>query len=166
MIWAGVRWGRRRFWSSSLLRYRSTRTSSAQGRLAQGKRTSTARATPLWPYRQAVYPWLERTGSRCRALPLNFPSGLTIDGIVANEDDRLIGGDQGQDEAAELTGQWEGGPLGGGKDPLVGRAMPLGMGAAVRRMLATVRRPVVRIAEPKGVTKRCQVGRMKTGARA
>ena len=54
MIWAGVRWGRRRFRSSSSERYRSTSTGKAQGRLAQGKRTSTARTTHLWPYRQAV----------------------------------------------------------------------------------------------------------------
>ena len=61
-------------------------------------------------------------------LAVDLASGMTIDRIIADQDDRLIRRDQGQDEATKLTGQLEGGPLGGGKDPLISGDVPLGQG--------------------------------------
>jgi len=58
-------------------------------------------------------------------LAVDLASGMTIDRIIAHQDHGLLGGNQGQDEAAELTGQVEGRPLGGGKDSLIGRDKPL-----------------------------------------
>ncbi len=59
-------------------------------------------------------------------LAVDLASGVTIDRIIADEDHGLIGGNQGQNQATKLAGQAEGGPLGGGKDPLVGGDMSLG----------------------------------------
>jgi hypothetical protein len=50
----GVRCGRPRARSSSSERYSATSIGRAHGRVANGKRTRTARTTHWWPYRQAV----------------------------------------------------------------------------------------------------------------
>jgi hypothetical protein len=53
---------------------------------------------------------------------------VAVDGIVTGQEDRLVGGHQRDDEAAEATGQPHGGPGGGGEDALVGCGVAVGDG--------------------------------------
>ena len=57
-------------------------------------------------------------------LAVDLAAGVAVDRVVADQDDRLIGGDQGHHEPRELASQPECGPSGTGEDPLVGGAMP------------------------------------------
>src|SRR5262249_46289124 len=58
-------------------RYSATSTGKAQGRWAKGNWTRIERTTHLWPQRQAVNVWEERTGSRWRALPKTLHPGCS-----------------------------------------------------------------------------------------
>lgn len=66
---AGVLCCRQCFLFHSGLRYKATRTGSAHGRAAKGKRTKTVSTTHLCPQRYVVYECVDRTASRCRSLP-------------------------------------------------------------------------------------------------
>ena len=59
-------------------------------------------------------------------LAVDLATGATIDGVVADEHDGPLRGDQGRAEPTKLAGQVEGRPPCGGGDPLVGGAVAPG----------------------------------------
>ena len=59
-------------------------------------------------------------------LAMALVSGMTIDRIIADEEDGLVGGNQGLNQATKLVGQRKGGPLGRGEGPWIGGEMILG----------------------------------------
>jgi hypothetical protein len=59
-------------------------------------------------------------------LAVDQSPGMTIDGVIADQDHGLARRHQGQDDSAELASQPQGGPLGRGEHSLIGGAVPAG----------------------------------------
>ena len=59
-------------------------------------------------------------------LAVDESPGMTVDGVIADQGDGLVGRDQGQDQSRKLAGQAECGPFGRGEDPLIGGAVAFG----------------------------------------
>ncbi|WP_162671001.1 hypothetical protein [Gemmata massiliana] len=100
----------------------------------------------MCPYRQAVYEWDERTGSRCRALPYTFGPGCPSTVSSPTRVTTPSGTTWSSRNRAKARPS----------------ASP---DRGARNTLATVRRPVVRITPTKSVEARWYVGLVKWKAR-